>query len=82
MRFDSCQVFSLDFMIGAGGSLGRIIVYDIILFCQFMRLYRIEEPTVILHQAYTATRAIRISLPKASLATSKLLLPSLNVSSA
>lgn len=43
------------------------------------RFYRL---TVTLHQAYIATSPILISRPKANFATSKLLLPFFNVSSA
>lgn len=52
MRFDSCEVFSLDLVIGAAGTLSWVVVDDIILLCQFMTANNIKEgPTVILHQA-------------------------------
>jgi len=52
MRFDSCEVFSLDFVIGAAGALSWVVVDDIILLCQFIESKEIgTEPTVILHQA-------------------------------
>jgi len=47
-----------------------------------LALHCTRRLTVTRHHAYIATRPVRISLPKASFATSKLLLPFLRVSSA